>query len=118
MVRTYIAKKTKEKPKNLDLKFVQIIERSTFIIAFQLLSLIVLNVLQSKSCKEIHLVATCTRKPKGPGWSLVAADLLVFYQIFLSQQVNRSAIISNKHNIYGLPYDLPSDLRLRILGNY
>ena len=32
----------------------------------------------------------------------------MFYQIFLSPQVKWSAIISNKHDIYGLPHDLPS----------
>ena len=38
----------------------------------------------------------------------------MFYQIFLSTQVKRSAIISNKHDIYELPHKLPSDLRPRI----
>ena len=42
----------------------------------------------------------------------------MFYQIFLSPQVKRSAIISNKHGMYELPQDLPNDLRLKILGNY
>ena len=44
-------------------------------------------------------------------------DILMFYQIFLSPQVKRSAIISNKQGIYELPHELPNDLRLRILGN-
>ena len=35
----------------------------------------------------------------------------MFYQIFLSPQVNRSAIITYKHGIYELPNDL------RLLGN-
>ena len=39
----------------------------------------------------------------------------MFYQIFLSPQVKRSAIISNKHGIYGLSHELPNVLRLRIL---
>ena len=43
--------------------------------------------------------------------------LLMFYQIFLSTQVKRSAIITYKHGIYELPYKLPNYLRLRILGN-
>ena len=30
----------------------------------------------------------------------------MFYQIFLSQQVKRSAIISNKHGIYELPNNI------------
>ena len=44
-------------------------------------------------------------------------DSLMFYQIFLSPQVKRIVIISNKHGIYGLPKELPNDLWLRILGN-
>ena len=31
----------------------------------------------------------------------------MFYQIFLSSQVKRSGIISNKHGIYELPHELP-----------
>ena len=38
-------------------------------------------------------------------------------QIFFSPQVKRSVIISNKHNIYELPHELPNDLRLRKLEN-
>ena len=41
----------------------------------------------------------------------------MFYQIFLSPQVKRSAIIRNKHGMYELPHELPRELRLRILGN-
>ena len=41
----------------------------------------------------------------------------MFYQIFLSPQVKRWAIIIYKHGIYELPHELPNDLRLRILGN-
>ena len=41
----------------------------------------------------------------------------MFYQIFLSAQVKQWAIITYKHGIYELPYKLPNDLRLRILGN-
>ena len=43
--------------------------------------------------------------------------LLMFCQIFLSPQVKRMVIISNKHDIYELPHHLSNDLRLRILGN-
>ena len=39
-------------------------------------------------------------------------------QIFLSPQVKRSLIISSTYGIYELSYELPNDLRLRILGNY
>ena len=48
---------------------------------------------------------------------IIFSDFLMFYQIFLSPQVKRSAIISNKHGIYQLPRHLPNDLRLRTLGN-
>ena len=44
----------------------------------------------------------------------------MFYQIFLSPQVKRCAIITYKHGIYKLPHELPNDLRLkdlRKLGN-
>ena len=46
----------------------------------------------------------------------------MFYQIFLSAQVKRWAIITYKHCIYELPHELPNDLRLlrkdlRKLGN-
>ena len=41
----------------------------------------------------------------------------MFYQIFLSPQVKRCAIITYKHSIYELPHELPNDLRLRKLGN-
>ena len=41
----------------------------------------------------------------------------MFYQIFLSPQVERWAIISYKHGIYELPHDLLKNLRPRILGN-
>ena len=41
----------------------------------------------------------------------------MFPQILLSPQVKRSAIISNKHGIYELLYELPNDSRHRILGN-
>ena len=37
----------------------------------------------------------------------------MFYQIFLSPQVKQCTIITYKHGIY----ELPSNLRLRILGN-
>ena len=39
-------------------------------------------------------------------------DFLIHYQIFVSPQVKQSVIISNKHCIYGLPQELPNDLRL------
>ena len=36
---------------------------------------------------------------------------------FLFTQVKRCAIVTYKHDIYELPYELPKDLRLRMLGN-
>ena len=45
--------------------------------------------------------------------------LLMVEPIFLSPQVKRSVIISNKkHGIYELPYELRNNIRFRILGNY
>ena len=41
----------------------------------------------------------------------------MFDQIFLTQQLKQSIVISNKHGIYELPHDLPNHLRLRILEN-
>ena len=41
----------------------------------------------------------------------------MFHKIFLSPQVKRIVIISNKHGIYELPNELPNDFRVRILGN-
>ena len=41
----------------------------------------------------------------------------MFDQIFLSPQEKQIVIISNKHDIYELPHELPNDLRLRILEN-
>ena len=39
----------------------------------------------------------------------------MFYQILLSPQVERPAIITYKHGVYELPHELPNDLRLRTL---
>ena len=39
-------------------------------------------------------------------------DILMVKQIFLSPQVKRSVIISNKHGIYQLAHELLNDLRL------
>ena len=58
-------------------------------------------------------------------WNLVPTiiviifwDFLIFDQIFLSPQVKRSVIISNKHGIYELPHEFSNNWRLRVLGNY
>ena len=50
--------------------------------------------------------------------NIIFWDFLMLYQIFFSQQVKQSVIISDKHGIYELPHDLPHDLRLRILGKW
>ena len=42
---------------------------------------------------------------------------MLFGKIFVSPQVKRIVIISNKPGIYELPHELPNDLRLRTLGN-
>ena len=47
---------------------------------------------------------------------IILWDFLMFRQLFVSSQVKLSVIISNKQGIYHLPYQLPSDLTLRILG--
>ena len=41
----------------------------------------------------------------------------MFDQIFLSLQVRQCTIITYKHGIYELPYELPDNLRLTTLGN-
>ena len=49
--------------------------------------------------------------------TLVGFFFLMFYQIFLSPQVKKSMISSNKDGSYELPYELPKDLVLSILEN-
>ena len=41
----------------------------------------------------------------------------MFYQVLLSPQVKRRAIITYKHGIYELAHEFPNDLSVRILGN-
>ena len=48
---------------------------------------------------------------------IIFSDFLMFYQIFLSPQVRRCAIITYEHAIYELPHGLLNDLRLMILRN-
>ena len=43
---------------------------------------------------------------------IIFRDFLMFEQFFFPSQVKRSVIISDKYGIY----ELPNDLRLRILG--
>ena len=47
---------------------------------------------------------------------IIFRDSLMFYQIFLSPQVKRCAIITYKHGIHELPDEFPNDLGVRILG--
>ena len=42
----------------------------------------------------------------------------MFYESFVSPQVKRIVIISNKHGIFKFPHDLPNNVRLRTLGDY
>ena len=42
----------------------------------------------------------------------------MFYQILLSPQMKRWAIITYKHGIYELPHDLLGALRRRMLENW
>ena len=44
-------------------------------------------------------------------------DFSIFYQILLSSQMKRWAIITYKHGIYELPHEFPNDLKLRISKN-
>ena len=47
---------------------------------------------------------------------IIVWDFLKLYHIFFSPQVKRSLIVSNKHNIYELPRELPNDfLRLNLV---
>ena len=46
---------------------------------------------------------------------IILWDFLMFYQIFISPQVKRSAIISNKQGVYELPHELPNDRKKRLL---
>ena len=42
----------------------------------------------------------------------------MFDKIFVSTQVKRILIVSNKHGIYELPNELPNDLRVRKIRKY
>ena len=53
----------------------------------------------------------------GPTILVIFRDMLMFDEVFVSPQVKRIVIISNKHGIYELPHELPNDLRLMTLGN-
>ena len=48
---------------------------------------------------------------------IIFRDFSMFYQIFVSPQVKRWSIITDKHSVYELPHELPNNLKLRILGN-
>ena len=52
--------------------------------------------------------------------SIIFSDFLPFYQMLLSSQVTRCAIIADKYGIYELPQNLPNDLKVRIeeIRNY
>ena len=44
---------------------------------------------------------------------IIFLDFLMFYQILISPQVKRSAIVSKKDGIYEFPQEFPNDLRLK-----
>ena len=89
--------------------------------------------LKCMSYKNSDLLIT-VKKLQNPGWlkytkwdqrlengvatiiEIILWDFSKFYQSFLSPQVKRSAIISNKQGVYELPQELPNDLRLRKQG--
>ena len=48
---------------------------------------------------------------------IIFCNFLMFNQIFVTQKVKRSVIITKKLIIVKLPHKLPNDLRLRTLGN-
>ena len=48
---------------------------------------------------------------------IIFRDILMFEKIFVSPQVKRIVIISNKHVIYQLPHNFTNDLRLTTRGN-
>ena len=48
---------------------------------------------------------------------IIIWDFLTVEQTFLTPQMKRSMIISNRHCIYKLPNNLKKDIRMRILGN-
>ena len=69
----------------------------------------------SLSPTVLWIVNVCEKKPTisfTKFW-----DFLMFYQIFLSPQVTRCAIITCKHGIYELPHEFSNGLRLRCLKN-
>ena len=49
---------------------------------------------------------------------IIVWDYLMLHQIFLSPQMKLRVIISNKHGIFVLLYDLPNNLRIRTLENW
>ena len=48
---------------------------------------------------------------------IILWDIFMFYEIILSPQVKRCAIITYKHDTYELPQELPKNVRLRISRN-
>ena len=50
--------------------------------------------------------------------AIIFYNFLIFYQIFLSPQVEPNVVIFFEKGIYDLPHELPNNLRLRILQNY
>ena len=74
------------------------------------------NILISLKKLEKYLVYDFVEKDLGNNslkqifkYDLNILGLLMFHQIFLSPQVKRRVIISNKDSIYDLPQELPND---------
>ena len=44
---------------------------------------------------------------------IILWDFLMFFQIFLSPQVKRSAIIGNQQGVYELPSEFLNDLKIK-----
>ena len=58
----------------------------------------------------IFMMTSPTNSSKTTIIFIIFWDLLMFYQIFLSPQVKRCAIITYKHGIHELPHELSNDL--------
>ena len=49
---------------------------------------------------------------------IIFLEILIFYLIIFSPQLQRCAIIPSKHGIYELHLEFSNDLRLRTSGSY
>ena len=58
----------------------------------------------------IFIMTSLTNSSKATIIFIIFWDFLMFYQIFLSSQVKRCAIITYRHGIHELFHELPNDL--------